>query len=61
MPALCARGACPAAIIADNGDVYVQGYIPGAEAAALTAPGGESFVRMSRATFESIAKQVLSS
>ena len=60
MPQLCGRGACPAAILADNGDVFVQGYIPApAEGAQLTAPTGESFVRMSRATFEKIARQVL--
>lgn len=60
MPQLCARGSCPAAIIADSGDVFVQGYVPApAEGAQLTAPAGESFVRMSRSTFEKIARQVL--
>ncbi|HEV2691834.1 MAG TPA: hypothetical protein VG347_02960 [Verrucomicrobiae bacterium] len=60
MPQLCGRGACPAAILADNGDVFVQGYIPAAdESNTLTAPQGENFVRMSRATFEKIARQVL--
>jgi hypothetical protein len=59
---LCARGSCPAAILADNGDVFLQGYIPEpAEGAQLTAPTGENFVRMSRATFEKIARQVLAS
>jgi hypothetical protein len=39
MPQLCGRGACPAAILADNGDVFVQGYIPAPEdGAALIAP-----------------------
>jgi hypothetical protein len=62
MPQLCRGGACPAAILADNGDVFVQGYVPApAEGAALAAPAGESFVRMSRATFEKIARQVLAS
>ena len=62
MPQLCGRGACPAAILADNGDVFLQGYIPGpAEGGELTAPAGESFVRMPRATFEKIAHQVLAS
>jgi len=62
MPELCGRGSCPAAILADNGDVFVQGYIPAsAESAVLTAPTGESFVRMSRGTFEKIARQVLAS
>jgi hypothetical protein len=62
LPALCARGACPAAILAENGDVFVQGFIPApAEGAVLTAPTGENFVRMPRATFEKIARQVLAS
>jgi hypothetical protein len=60
MPQLCARGACPAVIVANNGDVFVQGYVPApAEGAKLTAPAGESFVRMPRAVFEKIARQVL--
>ncbi|MDB6025852.1 MAG: hypothetical protein JWM68_2075 [Verrucomicrobiales bacterium] len=62
MPQLCGRGMCPAAIIADNGDVFVQGYVPDvAQSSQLTAPSGEGFVRMSRATFEKIARQVLAS
>jgi hypothetical protein len=60
LPKLCGNGACPAAIIADTGDVFIQGYVPAAnESTELTAPNGESFVRMSRATFEKIARQVL--
>jgi hypothetical protein len=60
LPKLCNRGACPAAILTDNGDVFVQGYaIAPGESAELPAPEGESFVRMSRATFEKIARQVL--
>jgi hypothetical protein len=59
---LCARGSCPAAILAENGDVFVQGYVPApAEGVELAAPNGEGFVRMSRATFEKIARQVLAS
>jgi len=62
LPQLCGRGSCPAAILAENGDVFVQGYVPApAEGAALTAPNGENFVRMPRATFEKIARQVLAS
>ena len=62
LPQLCGRGACPAAILAENGDVFVQGFNPAAdEAAVLTAPTGESFVRMPRATVERIARQVLNS
>ena len=60
MPQLCGRSACPAAVLADNGDVFVQGYVPApADGAQLSAPAGESFVRMSRTTFEKIARQVL--
>jgi hypothetical protein len=62
MPQLCGRGSCPAAIIAENGDVFVQGYNPApSEGAVLTAPTGEGFVRMPRAVFEKIARQVLAS
>lgn len=61
LPALCNGGTCPAAILADN-DVFVQGFVPApSEGAALTAPAGEQFVRMPRATFEKIARQVLAS
>ncbi len=60
MAQMCGRAACPAAILTDNGDVFVQGYIPAeGEKQSLTAPSGETFVRMSRATFEKIARQVL--
>ena len=59
---LCNGGACPAAVLTENGDVFVQGYVPEpAESGQLTAPGGEGFVRMPRATFEKIARQVLAS
>jgi hypothetical protein len=62
LPKLCGRGQCPAAILAENGDVFVQGYVPASgESAELTAPQGEGFVRMPRATFEKIARQVLAS
>ncbi len=60
LPQLCARGQCPAAILAENGDVFVQGFLPSpSDGAELAAPQGEGFVRMSRATFEKIAQQVL--
>jgi hypothetical protein len=40
----------------------VQGYVPApAEQSELTAPSGESFVRIPRAVFEKIARQVLNS
>jgi hypothetical protein len=62
LPQLCGNGQCPAAILADNGDVFVQGYVPApAEGDALAAPAGEGFVRMTRTTFEKIARQVLAS
>ena len=60
MPRMCNKGACPAAILAENGDVFVQGYIPVA-GEELNAPIGEGFVRMPRATFEKIARHVLAS
>ena len=60
MPQQCRNGACPSALLADNGDVFVQGFIPApSEGAELTAPVGEAFVRMPRAVFEKIARQVL--
>lgn len=59
---MCRNGACPAAVLADSGDVFVQGFVPvPAEIAALDAPPGENFVRIPRATFEKIARQVLNS
>jgi hypothetical protein len=62
LPQLCLRGACPAAVVMDNGDIFVQGYIPAAESGGLlTAPAGEAFVRMPRVVFEKIARQVLTS
>lgn len=62
MPQLCRGGACPAAVVTEEGDVFVQGFLPeAAESSHLTASGGEGFVKMSRATFERIARQVLGS
>ena len=60
MLSMCNKGACPAALLTDDGQVLVQGYIPVADE-TLIAPGGEAFVRMSRATFEKIARHVLAS
>jgi hypothetical protein len=61
MPQLCRGGACPAAVLTEN-DVFVQGFTPApTEGAALAAPLGEGFVRMPRAVFEKIARQVLAS
>jgi hypothetical protein len=57
---LCKTGFCPAAVLTEEGDVFVQGYLPGAsENGQLAAPAGEGFVKMSRSTFEKIARQVL--
>lgn len=59
LPAVCNNGACPAAILTDDA-VFVQGYQPSAEEGGhLTPPDGEGFVKMSKATFEKIARQVL--
>lgn len=47
IPQLCKNGGCPSAVIGDDGNVYVQGYQPSADQQeALSAPPGESFVRM---------------
>ena len=60
MPQLCKNGLCPAAILATDGNVYVQGYQLGdAEKAALTAPAGEGFVRIPLAVLKKIAAQVV--
>ena len=60
LPQLCNGGGCPAVILNANGDLFVQGYLPAEdEQQNLPAPAGEGFVRMSRATFEKIARQLL--
>jgi len=59
---ICNGGACPAAIIAVNGDVFVQGYdLEPEEQAALAKPAGESFVRIPLTTLKKIAAQVIES
>lgn len=56
---MCSGGACPAAIVASDGNVYVQGYLPTSEAErALTAPSGEGFVSIPIETAKKIAAQV---
>jgi hypothetical protein len=56
---LCKGGGCPAAIIAADGNAYVQGYdLAKAERANLDAPAGESFVRIPLATLKKIAARV---
>lgn len=57
---LCKGGSCPAAIIAEDGNAYIQGYeLETAEKAALAAPQGEGFVRMPLAVLRKIAEQVV--
>lgn len=59
LPRLCNNGACPAAIIADDGNAYIQGYVlESKESSQLTAPAGEGFVRMPLDTLRKIAGQV---
>jgi len=59
MPQLCKGGSCPAAIVADDGNAYVQGFeLAAAERNALLAPEGENFVRIPLATLKKIAAQV---
>jgi hypothetical protein len=61
MPQLCNRGACPAAIITEDGHAYVQGYeLTSGEKSDLSAPQGEGFVKMPLATLRKIAAQVAS-
>jgi hypothetical protein len=58
-PQLCKGGGCPAAIVAADGNAYVQGYnLAETERANLDAPAGESFVRIPLATLKKIAAQV---
>lgn len=62
MPQLCGNSSCPSLILTDANEVFVQGYIPAlAETGVLKAPEGETFVKMSRATFEKMARQILAS
>lgn len=57
---LCRGGGCPAAILIEGGDLFIQGYTPSAtERDHLSGPAGEDFVRMPREIFEKIARQVL--
>lgn len=59
MPQLCNGGQCPAVIIGDDGNAYVQGYqLAAGESSELTAPVGEGFVKMPLATLRKIAAQV---
>jgi hypothetical protein len=56
---LCNGGGCPAAILTEGGDLFVQGYVPSTtEIGHLSGPAGEAFVKMPREVFEKIARQV---
>ena len=62
MPELCNGGTCPTALLVDNEDVVIQGYIlTSDELAQLKGPAGEGFLKMPRAVFERIAHHVLTS
>jgi hypothetical protein len=62
MPQFCNGGGCPAAVLTDGQDIFIQGYIPSSsERGQLADPAGEDFVKMPRAVFEKIARQVLNS
>ncbi|MGD1978628.1 MAG: hypothetical protein PVJ98_04485 [Akkermansiaceae bacterium] len=56
---LCNGGSCPGAIVGDDGNVYVQGYLPSQEASnVLAAPAGESFVSIPMDVAKRIAAQL---
>lgn len=60
MSELCNGGSCPAAILTDGENAYVQGYIPNtAEFDHLSSPSGESFVRIPLNVLKKIAAQVI--
>ena len=57
---LCNGGTCPAAILTDGEDAYVQGYqLKESERSHLSAPIGEDFIRIPIATLKKIAVQVV--
>ncbi|HWL52420.1 MAG TPA: hypothetical protein VNQ90_08290 [Chthoniobacteraceae bacterium] len=57
---LCNGSGCPAAILTNGEDAYVQGYIPsGSALKTLNAPEGESFVRIPLSVLKKIAAQVV--
>ena len=60
MPKLCKGGLCPAAVIAADGNVYIQGYeLADTEKYELAAPAGEGFVRIPFTVLKKIAAQVV--
>jgi len=57
---LCKGGMCPAAILTDGENAYVQGYaLEAGEQEKLSAPVGEGFVRIPLSTLKKIAHQVI--
>ena len=55
----CNNASCPSAILTEEGDVYIQGYVlEAAEAGAFTPPAGEGFVKMPLATLRKIAARL---
>jgi len=60
MSELCSGGSCPAAILTDGDNAYVQGYLlDDAEKSGLSAPTGEDFVRIPLHALKKIAAQVV--
>lgn len=57
---LCNGGTCPAAILTDGDNAYIQGYqLEAAEKECLSAPSGEDFVRIPLPVLKKIAAQVI--
>ena len=57
---LCSGSQCPAAIVADDGNIYIQGYLPTSDAErSLSSPAGEGFVCMPIEVAKKIAAQVV--
>lgn len=57
---LCNGGTCPAAILTDGDNAYVQGYLlDDEEKSGLSAPSGEDFVRIPLPVLKKIAAQVI--
>ena len=62
MSAMCASGACPAAILTEDNTAYIQGYkLKEQEKQQLYAPMGEDFVRIPLPVLKKIAAHVLES
>lgn len=60
MAEVCNGSGCPAAILTDGDNAYVQGYLLSeAEKGSLSAPSGEDFVRIPLPVLKKIAAQVV--